>query len=885
MGTDPARWQQLSPLLDELLELSGTARAERLAAIACDDPSIGAELGDLLAREGTVDRASFLEGRALPHADAGALAGRVVGAYTIERALGRGGMGSVWLAHRSDGRFEARAAVKFLNLALVGRAEAERFEQEGRILGRLSHENIARLVDAGVLDGQPYLVLEHVEGEPIDAWCEARALDCGARCRLFLSVLDAVAHAHANLILHRDLKPSNVLVTPEGRVKLLDFGIAKLLDDPLLPAGSTELTQAGGRPLTPAFASPEQLRGEPLSAASDVYTLGVVLYGLLTGAPPRRGGRPGEAESEADAPLASSAVSDPHLRRRLRGDLDAILARALARSPLERYPTVTALAEDLVRHLEGLPIRARPAGPWYRARKFVRRNRWRVAAASVALLAVLGAAAFAAWQARIATRERDRALLHLNRAEAAVTFVDVLINEATRADEKLTLDEVLQRTERLAVSSLRGRPEQQAAVLNSLASYYVSTGNHARAAELLERAVAAVRGSSDASLRALVECNLAVATAGSGVEGPAAIEAAKRVIAGWLARADVEPEAAIHCETYLSQIGYMNNDAAYALEHALRAQSLLGAMKQRVPALEAEVRGELGYGYHLAGRNDEADRQYGTAIRLFREQGREDTPGAISILNNWGVASYGAGDIKRALEIGEEDLRLAARRTIIPPPYAVNNHASALLALGRYREALGEAERTVGIARRAGEAPMVVSGLVNQAFALAKLGELDPAERLLGEAAPLARQLPPDNFAVLGLAFRRARLALLRGKPALAREAADPVVELFRRRGSRNSGLARALRIRAEALWKLGDLAAAERDARDALAISRELQGGKPHSLYTGQSLLLLARLRRESGDADGARAAAQEAAGHLAEQLGEDHADAQAARALASGG
>src|SRR4051812_45276957 len=222
-------WERVSPLLDELLELDPAARAARIAQVRAADPALATGVEKLLEQERLLDEEHFLEGSALASEEP-SLAGRTLGAYTIDRPLGAGGMGSVWLAHRSDGRYEAAVAVKLLNLALLGRGGAARFAREGEVLARLAHPHIARLLDAGIADGgQPYLVLEYVDGEPIDGWCDAHRLDVKARLRLMLDVLDAVAHAHTNLVLHRDLKPSNILVTADGQVKLLDFGIAKLL--------------------------------------------------------------------------------------------------------------------------------------------------------------------------------------------------------------------------------------------------------------------------------------------------------------------------------------------------------------------------------------------------------------------------------------------------------------------------------------------------------------------------------------------------------------------------------------------------------------------------------------------------------------------------------
>ena len=339
-------WQRVSPLLDELLELDAAGRAARLAALRTSDATLAAAVERMLAQEDALDAEHFLEGGALASEEP-SLAGRTLGAYTIERPLGAGGMGSVWLARRSDGRYHASVALKLLNLALLGRGGAARFAREGEALARLAHPHIARLLDAGVAEGgQPYLVLEHVDGVPIDRWCDEHRLDVRARIRLVLDVLDAVAHAHSNLVLHRDLKPSNILVSADGQVKLLDFGIAKLLGGEDPAEASTELTQAGGRAFTPDYAAPEQIQGAAVTTATDVYALGVLLYVLLAGVHPtaRAGAAPderlrsvvetdprplSEAVTENDGgDAAAAARSDTSLRlgRALRGDLENICA-------------------------------------------------------------------------------------------------------------------------------------------------------------------------------------------------------------------------------------------------------------------------------------------------------------------------------------------------------------------------------------------------------------------------------------------------------------------------------------------------------------------------------------------------------------------------------
>ncbi|WP_341890099.1 serine/threonine-protein kinase [Variovorax sp. YR752] len=417
---DRARWRELSPLLDELLDLPAAARQQRLAAMHDDDPALAAEVQAWLAELDALDGSGFLQAPAMePPSD---LAGVTIGAYTLVRELGRGGMGSVWLARRTDGRYEGEVAIKFLASGMFAAGGAERFAREGQIMARLAHPHIARLLDAGHVPGgpgggQPYLVLEYVEGEPIDRYCTSQALTVAARLQLFLQVAEAVAHAHTRLILHRDLKPSNVLVTAAGEVKLLDFGIAKLLD-----AGTAaDLTQQAGNAFTPQYAAPEQLEGGEVTTATDVYALGVLLFRLLSGRLPHgvepEGGTLSQwrALAATEAPLMSQALREaggPDAQRRARelgGELDTIVARALKKSPAERYANAAALADDLRRHLAHEPISARPDSWAYRSRKFLRRHRVAVGAGSLAVLALAASAAVAVLQARQARQQQAQA--------------------------------------------------------------------------------------------------------------------------------------------------------------------------------------------------------------------------------------------------------------------------------------------------------------------------------------------------------------------------------------------------------------------------------------------------------------------------------------------
>ena len=380
-------WGRLSPYLDEALELEGGARLAWLAALHEQDATLAADLEALLALNAVNYSTAFLEHPPVRAADDECLAGQTVGAYTLEASLGRGGMGSVWSARRSDGTFEGRVAVKLLDRRGSGPRVREQIRREASVLARLSHPNIARLFDAGLREnGQPYLILEFIEGERIDRYCKTRELALAARLRLMLAVLDAVAHAHLQNIVHRDLKPSNILVTGEGAVKLLDFGVASLGAAELDGAERSGDTSAGpvasrgqtALGMTLGYAAPEQIRGEAVSGATDVYALGILLHQLVTGRHPHglgTGATPDrlvQATLTEDLQRPSACLESAAGRRAVRGDLDAIILRATRRAGSERYPSASALATDVRCFLDGRAVSARQSGRTWRAWR-----RWR----------------------------------------------------------------------------------------------------------------------------------------------------------------------------------------------------------------------------------------------------------------------------------------------------------------------------------------------------------------------------------------------------------------------------------------------------------------------------------------------------------------------------
>jgi serine/threonine-protein kinase len=440
MDVTPAIWEAVSTLLDEALDLDAEARAAWIEQIDATRPELAPLLRRLLAAHASSETADVL--RRLPQLNApavgglqaagGLAVGALVGPYRLTREIGSGGMAEVWLAERADGAFKREVALKLPRITRLRRDLAARFGQERDILARLEHPHIARFYDAGVtVDGLPYLVMEYIAGRPLTAWCDEHRLTTPERLRLFAQVLEAVQFAHANLVIHRDLKPPNILVTGDGQVRLLDFGIAKLLTDGE-SARETRLTQFAGRALTPDYASPEQIKGEPLTIASDVYSLGVVLYELLTGELPYHlklqsvaqleeaivGAEPSRP-SRVVTPRAALArgVSVKRLSHGLRGDLDTIVLKALAKQPAARYATVAEFAEDLQRHLGGQPVQARPASWGYRTRKFIARNRLTVGAATAIGAALMTATVVSLWQAQLAREQAARAEQQAARAE------------------------------------------------------------------------------------------------------------------------------------------------------------------------------------------------------------------------------------------------------------------------------------------------------------------------------------------------------------------------------------------------------------------------------------------------------------------------------------
>ncbi|HEY0514142.1 MAG TPA: serine/threonine-protein kinase [Thermoanaerobaculia bacterium] len=510
---EPGRWREIDRVFADVLERPAAEREGFLEAACAGDSELRRAVERLLAAD-EESNATFLERPAgellglVPEAEE---SGRL-GPYRLLRRLGGGGMGTVYLARREDEHYRQDVAIKILRSGLQGTDALHRFFVERQILARLEHPNIARLYDGGsTADGRPYLVMELVEGLPVDEWCDRRRLSVDQRLDLFRRICAAVQHAHQNLLVHRDLKPGNILVTEAGEPKLLDFGIAKRLESgaPTLP----DLTRTGSRIMTPSYASPEQVKGEPITTASDVYSLGVLLYELLAGRSPyrletgflheieraiceqeperpslalfRAGGGPSGIRSVEE--IAAARGTRPQaLRRRLQGDLDNVALMALRKEPARRYGSAAQLAGDLESHLHSLPVVARPDTLPYRARKFLRRHRAGVAAAAVVALLVAGFIASLLVQSRRIARERDKARYSLGFLLDTFKAADPYHTKG----ERLTADEILARGAERVSRDLGGQPDVQAALMDAIGEVELGLGRYDRAEPLLARSLA-----------------------------------------------------------------------------------------------------------------------------------------------------------------------------------------------------------------------------------------------------------------------------------------------------------------------------------------------------------------------------------------------------------
>jgi serine/threonine-protein kinase len=757
-----------------------------LDAACADDAELRERVGALLRADGAADEEAFLDAPAADLLPSGeperdALVGTRIGPYEVLRPLGRGGMGDVYLALR-EAPFRRYVALKVAREGVQGEEARGRFAFERQVLAALDHPGIARLLDGGVTDGgRPYFAMEYVEGLPITRYADERRLDAPARVRLFQDVCAAVHYAHQNLVLHRDIKPGNILVTPQGHVKLLDFGIAKLLNPTLAPADSP-LTDAGVRPMTPEYASPEQVRGGQLTTASDVYGLGVLLYELLTGRlpvsvagrshadileavshedperPSTRVARDEPAAPPAHDLAAARGATPDRLRRQLRGDLDAICLKALRKEPGQRYGSAEQLAQDLERALERQPVHARRGTRRYRAGRFLRRHRIEAAAAAVVLTALVGGLGAALWQAGAAHRERDRAEGERAKAEEVARFLEGLFAAADpyapasgRLDT-LRVRDFLERGAQRVRTDLEGQPAVQARMLEVVGRVYRSLGLYPDAQRLLEQSLAtrrAVLGPDHPDVaESLSSLAVLLLDTGSYERAQQFLEEAL----GIYGRAGVGDDPAVAVDlNHLGAVLRERGEYDAAERRHLEALAMIRRTSADQDPLIASFLTDLVSTLEQEGDYPAAERYSEEAVAMHRALYGSTHPALATALRDHGLLLQRRGAYPEAEALFRESLRIVESTLGAEHPQVadlLNRLASVRGWQGDLAAADSIHRRSLALKRRIyGDVHVEVAyGLNNLASVVRSAGRLAEAEALNAEAVAVARAaVGPDH--------------------------------------------------------------------------------------------------------------------------------------------
>lgn len=738
---DSRDWAEVQRLLDELVDLQA---AEREAELDRRQPSpgIARRVRELLS---ALDESpDYLEARSAPllasAAPVASLAeGTQIGLWRIERLLGRGGMGEVYLAKRADGAFEQRVAIKLVGAHAV--AHIGRFHEERRILASLEHPGIARLLDGGVAaDGRPYMAMEYVDGLNIVAWCDEQSLDLNARLQLFGQICSAVRYAHTHLVVHRDLKPHNILVTRDGQVKLLDFGIARLIRT------SEDDATAGTHPLlTPDYAAPEQLDGRPVSLATDVYGLGLILFELLTGVTPWRHSHSnvptlirrildGEIPPPSRIAAQSNAAQIP--ARLLRGDLDAIVLKALRREPSQRYETAAQLWSDIERHQQGAPVLARNATTRYLLGRYLRRHRWLIGSTAAILLVTFAGLAAVLWQSRELARERDGARLEADRSRAVTDYVMLMFRNAgeQNGSGQLTAKQVLDTSAKRLQQQFAGQPVLRDDLVEMLGELYLRISDY-QGAESLFRSYLEDNPNLDAAVAARVRSSLAQAYLGLG-DPSRSRKLLDEAMAYWERDTPRYRRELFMSRGLQSQLERSENKMEQAIQTLTAAEAEGVALYGPAHEETLTIQNSLVIAYFQLGRVDEAAAKLDEIEKQIEIRKRQD-PIVLSLYNSRAQVAFYQKDFAKAEEYFRRSLEL--HKALYGPSANLalveQNLARLLLAQDRTAEAFALLEEAAPMAQQYAGPTSIITVRTQLAYteALTQLGQFERADTMIAD--------------------------------------------------------------------------------------------------------------------------------------------------------
>jgi serine/threonine protein kinase len=880
-----AEWKAVEQHLDRLLEMDETQWDGYLSQLENDEPTVAAALRDMMADRRNLEAQGFLPTSLVKPPDQERV-GTQVGAYTIVSLIGRWGMGEVWLAQRSDGRFEGKFALKFLETYSSSPVALDRFQREGRLLARLAHPHIARLIDAGVTaPGSPYLILEYVQGIRIDEYCATQRLSVEARVRLILDVLGALVHAHSNLVIHRDIKPTNILVTEEGEAKLLDFGIAKLVGAGAGSDADSPATRIEEAAFTLEYAAPEQILGELPSTATDVYQMGVLIFALLTGRLPL--GKESTTRAQRikaaldEDPPRMSEVAPAALRKALRGDLDAIVSKALRKLPRERYGTAAALADDLQRYLHSEPVAARANLLSYRMQKFVRRYRGAVIGTAAAAVALIALTAFALYQMREAQIQRDQSREQARRAELQAEFVTLMMSNV--GDKPTTAEQLLDAGYKLVTQHYTDDPIFRISAMLNLSARYGDIGLYPKQYSLLQDADKIARGLKDWSMISRVECGLAESDIDLGRLDQAIswMSSAKSALGHVPNQNPLYVEDCMEADADLMDA---RGDPTAATRIGEQALSLLEQAGATHDLRYEDLLGRIADYYKSAGNTHKGFEYVERALAAAERDGLGDTDAGMTNVHNVVSSLLGFGELKEACS---REARLVERlestgRMVIPAIAVVRG--TCLLRAGDAAAALVWYDKGVSAAIAGEYRDREVYARVNRARALIALKRFDEASAELEHAAGLR-----SEGGGLDGSQETVRIQIVRGELLVAEARYGEALQILQsavatiRANLKVVGflLASAVLNSAKAAFALGQYADASRLAQEALTENLRKARDPGASADVGEASLVLAKAKRALDDAPAAHAAAHQAAVSLAASLGSDNALTRDAVAL----